>query len=166
MFKFYRKNKSLGFTLIEILVVISVIGFLATAALMMINNARVKARNLKRNGDIVQLIKAFQLVADNAGGVLPESWAACVSTSCSGGTYYDDPVIYEFIEPYIKTPTDQADTVRPYQGYTYFNPTDFGKGSGAYLVWSLEPVPVLNTTCGPGYRIFWYGDLACTVKID
>lgn len=165
-----------GFTLIELLVIISVIGFLATAALAMLNNARVKARNFKRNGDIVQLIKAFQLAADNAGGVLPAtdtSGGVCVSASCSGhfGNPPDDPEVNQFIEPYIKKPVDPggatAANLDPRQpaiqikGYVYFNSDD-----GANLRWMLEGAPASNTTCGPGYGFYFLNNYFCRADID
>jgi len=53
-----------GFTLIELLVVISVIGFLAAASLVVFNNARINARNVKRLADIRQVIKALELYYD------------------------------------------------------------------------------------------------------
>ncbi len=66
-----------GFTLIELLVVISIIGILSSAAVVSLNDARLKARDAKRQADINQIYTALQLYIDN-NGVYPEC-------SCDGG---------------------------------------------------------------------------------
>jgi general secretion pathway protein G len=55
------KQKDKGFTLIEILVVISIIGFLASVILVGLNNARIKARDAKRIGDMSQMQKGLEI---------------------------------------------------------------------------------------------------------
>ena len=61
-----------GFTLIELLVVIAIIALLASVVLVSINNARAKARDVKRVGDLTQLMKAFELFF-NYNGSYPTS---------------------------------------------------------------------------------------------
>ena len=122
-----------------------------------LNNARVKARNAKRNDDIVQLIKAFQLAADNAGGVFPVTgnlWA-CVSTDCI--TSLPIKAISDFIKPYINTPTDppghRNGLFPDIYGYSYYR---VDKTSNATMVWYLDwQSGALN--CGPGQGNFHPG---------
>lgn len=56
------KNKK-GFTLIEMLVVIVVIGILATIVLVSVSSGRKKAQATKAKTDMVELSKAFEMAA-------------------------------------------------------------------------------------------------------
>ncbi len=62
------KNKQKGFTLIEILVVVALIGFLASVVLVSLNVARIRSRDAKRLGDMSQLQKALELYYGNYKG--------------------------------------------------------------------------------------------------
>lgn len=149
-------KKNLGFTLIELLVVISIIGFLATASMIVLNSTRVKARNSKRNQDIKQLMTAFALAIDNAGGTIPTTsgnWA-CVSSSCYEGWSSITAIagIDAAIAPYIKKPEDYNDPTRGFGGYLFNSAAaDYGQGAGATMDWLLEPVANTPGVCGPGF---------------
>lgn len=62
---FSRHNKS--FTLIELMVVISIIGFLSTIVLVNISSVRAKARDAKRLQDMRQILTAIMLFYDKYG---------------------------------------------------------------------------------------------------
>ncbi|MDD3711096.1 MAG: FISUMP domain-containing protein [Patescibacteria group bacterium] len=66
MFKKFKSNK-LAFTLIELLVVIAIIGILATLAVVSLQNARGRARDLKRMADIRQIQTALSLYISDHG---------------------------------------------------------------------------------------------------
>ena len=78
----FRSEK--GFTLIELLVVIAIIGMLSSVVLSSLNNARKKARDARRLGDLKQLQAALELYySDNTA--YPES-----TTQASVVTALDD----------------------------------------------------------------------------
>jgi len=58
-----KKNKQKGFTLIEILVVIAIIGLLSTFAVIYLQSAREKAKVAKAKQAIDQIFKAIQILA-------------------------------------------------------------------------------------------------------
>lgn len=60
---FDKKNKK-GFTLLELLVMISIIGLLATFAVVAVQNARIKARDSRRLHDVKQITKALEMYND------------------------------------------------------------------------------------------------------
>ena len=63
---FNRKQK--GFTLIELLVVVTIIGILATIVLVSLNDARMKARDVRRLADLRQVALALELYYDDNPG--------------------------------------------------------------------------------------------------
>lgn len=85
-----KKNKSLGFTLLELLVVISIIGILIAISAAAFTTAQQKARNAKRQGDISAMAKAFeQYNAQNNGNY--DSSCANMASALPGGVLPTDP---------------------------------------------------------------------------
>ena len=74
------KKNIKGFTLIELLVVIAIIGLLSTLAVVSLNNARVKARDARRQSDLKQISTAMELFMSQ-NDVYPTNNAA----GCSAG---------------------------------------------------------------------------------
>ncbi len=72
-------SKPKGFSLIELLVVIAIIGLLSTMAVVSLNNARVKARDTRRMGDIKAIQTAIEMYkTQQTTDVVPNgaNWAA------------------------------------------------------------------------------------------
>jgi prepilin-type N-terminal cleavage/methylation domain-containing protein len=55
-----RQTRQRGFTLLELLVVLAIIGLLAGIIMLALNSARNKARDAKRAGDMRQMITALE----------------------------------------------------------------------------------------------------------
>jgi prepilin-type N-terminal cleavage/methylation domain-containing protein len=60
-------NKKNGFTIIELLVVISIIGLITVVSAYSVNIIRIKARDTKRLADLKAMYNALQLYYDNYG---------------------------------------------------------------------------------------------------
>jgi len=71
MKKLLHQKISSGFTLVELLVVISIIGLLSSIVLTSVNSARAKARDARRAADIRQLQTALELYYDANGSYPP-----------------------------------------------------------------------------------------------
>ncbi|NTU69346.1 type II secretion system protein [bacterium] len=71
MFKKTSKNK--GFTLIEILAVVAIIGILSAVTVMYLNAARSKGRDASRKGALRQIENAIIIFADNNNGNYPDN---------------------------------------------------------------------------------------------
>lgn len=68
LFPRLRKRANHGFTLLELLVVISIIGILIAMGAVAFSTAQRKSRDSKRRSDMTQMQKAFeQYFADNTG---------------------------------------------------------------------------------------------------
>ncbi len=114
-----RKNNT-GFTLIELLVVIAIIGMLSSIVLASLNSARGKARDARRNEDLVQIRTALNLYESDNGGNLPTGhyW----SSTAPGGVYAWSN-FQTLLAPYIKNlPVDPInDGTHPYFYTDYFS---------------------------------------------
>ena len=66
--KFRTQNRERGFTLLELIVVIAIIGILATVVMNMLYSAREKSRNTAKNALITEYRKALELFRTETGG--------------------------------------------------------------------------------------------------
>lgn len=106
MTKLKKLDLSKGFTLVELLVVISIIGVLSSLVLLQLGTARAKARDAKRIADVNQLRAAIELFLDDNSGTYP-----LTLTSGAGGT----------LAPYLSSaviPTDPVTGNRYFYSYT------------------------------------------------
>ena len=82
-----KHTKSKGFSIIELLTVISIIGFLSSTVLATVNTARSKTRNAKRLYDTRQILNALALYYEDHGKF------PCKS--------YDISLYTDFLEPLV-----------------------------------------------------------------
>jgi prepilin-type N-terminal cleavage/methylation domain-containing protein len=80
---------SRGFTLVELLVVVAIIGLFSAVALSNFNAARIKARNVKRASDLKQIQLALEIYYDQYGSY--PSTSTWRSQCAAYGSYSEIP---------------------------------------------------------------------------
>ncbi|MCR4283850.1 MAG: prepilin-type N-terminal cleavage/methylation domain-containing protein [Parcubacteria group bacterium] len=117
-----------GFTLLELLVVIAIIGLFATIATVALSNARMRARDIRRETDMNEIQKALELYFDDNG-----DYPLGGHDTCSGawGSGFDGPAK---LGPYIKAPIDPLNTNGPScvagdRYYAFYNPITWDMGA-------------------------------------
>ena len=76
------KKKNSGFTLMELLIVIAILGILATIGLGSFRSAQIKGRDAQRKSDLTQIQKALEMYYNDYSGY-PETLPA------GGGSWLD-----------------------------------------------------------------------------
>lgn len=111
-----------GFTLIEILVVIAIIGMIAAVVMVSLSTARAKGRDVRRKADLVQLQKALELY-ENSNGSYPSTGGAWYGVSVNGGsrtTTGANQYIPGLSPNYVSVlPTDPRGVTTGWSGYLY-----------------------------------------------
>ncbi|MBI5254405.1 prepilin-type N-terminal cleavage/methylation domain-containing protein [Candidatus Falkowbacteria bacterium] len=108
-------KKQQGFTLVELLVVVAIIGLLSTMAVVSLNGIRERARDTKRISDIDAIQKSMELVKSEFGGYDKAGCAAASEavSKCIGGnleTYL--PAIKNMNDPLWIKLCPSADTCK------------------------------------------------------
>lgn len=75
-----------AFTLIELMVVIAIIGILATLITVNLQGAQAKSRDTKRKSDVSMIMSAIVMYGTDHGGVLPATDYSIETSSAGGGT--------------------------------------------------------------------------------
>ena len=112
-----RKLNNFGFTLVELLVVISILGVLATIALASFRSSQARGRDAERKSDLKQIVSSLELYYSDYGkypSSLGGKILGCPSTSQTSctwglGSFTDGKTVYFRVLP--KDPT---------ASYTYF----------------------------------------------
>ena len=132
-------NKKKGFTLIELMVVIAIIGILASIVLVSLNSARKKSRDARRLSDIKQLQLALEMYFDSNG-----HYPTALSDLVTGGYM-------------SQVPTDPLTGDNySYAYYPSTDPTDYHLGatiedpSGVKALDSDQDCNSAGTTCPAG----------------
>ncbi len=117
-YTYLTPKKGAGFTLVELLVVVSIIGILASLSTVSVNIARQRARDAKRKADVAQVQLALYMYFDDnlhfpIVSMLPEdainNWNTVLTRSLNGtetgklymGRVATDPInVYPYIYGY------------------------------------------------------------------
>lgn len=100
-----------GFTLIELMVVIAIIGLLSSVVLAALNGARIKGRDARRLADVKQIQTALELYYSDNNSYVTTAAGGVTVTSALGGTLAPN---------YIQTvPKDPSRTDDATNGYLY-----------------------------------------------
>lgn len=90
-----RGNNQSGFTLIEMLIVIGIVGLLATLTILSLENTRKLARDTKRVADMATIEKALAMYFNDNGGYPPiqncRSYYSTTATYRTYGIYWNNP---------------------------------------------------------------------------
>lgn len=142
-----------GFTLTELLVVISIIAVLSSIVLVGVNQARNRGKNARAAADISQYITGLALVRERQGEY-PSTGGVnaymCLGTSCQwGGSAVSNAgsgvVGPDWLGGVMSSIPSSSNLQSGYQGYQYAS-----NGSGYTLRWFLYGQ---NRDCDPGEPI-------------
>lgn len=132
-------RSSRAFTLIELLIVITIIGILAVALLPRITAGPAKARDAQRKADLQQLATAIALYADDNSGTFP--YGSCVSSlTNSSGTAISLTSYMTSVPSDPVSTSSGAGGCGTAGGYGYYRSTN-----GFVLVARLESVSSVGT---------------------
>ena len=132
-----------GFTLIELVIVISIIALLSGISVFALNNARSSGRDAKRRGDLAQIASGLELYKSDCN-VYPNALPA-VNSPLLGNTA---PCTLPSTNIYIQAIPGDPDTARFY----VYQPRPSGCTSTdscrQFLIWaSLENPPTIPSYC-------------------
>jgi len=156
------KNIQKGFTLVELLVVVAIIGLLAGIAIVSVNSVRIKARDARRIADIKQIQNALELYNNEKGGLYPPTKAIKelgndVKEISANGFAAGNAANPTFLNVVPKDPTDigeyqyqyqicgdEGDATKPCLSYTINFATEGSSSLGAAGNYKASPTGIVS----------------------
>ncbi|MFZ2049209.1 MAG: type II secretion system protein [Minisyncoccia bacterium] len=154
----YSKKQDKGFTLVELMTVIAIIGLLSTVVLSSVNSAKIKANNAKIKMNAKQIANAIYLARDPVTGAWPGNgtwqclkasgtcWKGDLSADTSANNVVSKISVYMPNIPLIPNNLFPS-TTYAYDSYVYIpNWSGFPPKIGAYLLWA-QTLPITSKEC-------------------
>lgn len=146
-----------GFTIIELLVVVAIIGLLASVILVAVGNARIKGRDAKRLSDMTQVKSGLDIYYSFGSGYPSTAeWNNAQSTlavlACSGQSTF-------------KPPQDPINNTTPAFAYIYTQggTATSGCGGSVYSNYKIQFTTEGDTGVGPAGTYFLHpGGISAT----
>lgn len=111
----FRRTENKGFTLIEVMVVITIVGFLASVVLAAMTDTRARARDTQRVQMVKELQKALELYRNGNSGLYPCATAMPACVSGGGGVFVNGTAVPATtaifngaISPFLTIPLETA----------------------------------------------------------
>lgn len=118
MINMKKTGQQKGFTLIELMVVVSILGLMATLTLTALDTTKAKSRNAKRATVVRQYIDALELYRNDHNGYYPlpsvKTMTYCLGNNNNNGNCYNgirnpDSTLISAINPYFSGPPASND---------------------------------------------------------
>ncbi|MBC7217080.1 MAG: type II secretion system protein [Candidatus Caldatribacterium sp.] len=137
-----RKKKNQGFTLVELIVVVAILGFLLSIAIPRYLTARTTAAQAATKANLHQLASSMELYMTENPGV-----GSTYPAQASGGSGSNDDAV-EWLQAYIpKAPVPPGGKNYKYQAFQKTSPND------TYAIWDPNPYGGKYFAAGPGGAI-------------
>lgn len=149
------KTKS-GFTLVELLIVIVVIGILAAITLVAYNGVQAKARDAQRQSDINSITKALEMYYIDNGQYPTGSCTANCSINSGWSTTADGSwqnLVSQLVPQYMTSlPVDPVSTAKATGASPMSDPNAYDY---SYLSWAASGYCGTSTSSKQGYLIVY-----------
>jgi len=151
-----KKPKNSGFTLVELLIVIAIVGILAAVVLVNLNSARNRSRDTKRVADARQVLTALELYFQDNGGYPTPDIASLTGPDLNSG----NPAWSTFLVnwPVAPIPADNP------TGFATCTSTGAGTGTNQYTYTQISSGADFNMTFCIGSQVGNYAPGMHTVS--